>query len=224
MKIAVILFHSNIRNIYKQRWIDKCVNSLVNQTYNDFTFYEMNYGGDNYSILENITIKQDKKFWSSKKINCAEAMNFLMDQCFKDNCDYVFNTNLDDYYSLNRIELQLNMAIEGNFDILSSDFCYIQEEINNGSINDNIILFMDINKHGDIKHNLESSHNMIANPSVCYSKKFLADSENRHDYKKVPQEDFDLWIRSIKKGYKFGIHKDVLLYYRRHENQSSVKV
>ena len=53
MKIAVILFHSNIKQLYKQRWIDTCLDSIINQTYNDFTFYEINYGGDGYSVLEN---------------------------------------------------------------------------------------------------------------------------------------------------------------------------
>ena len=48
MKKGVIIFHNNIKKIYKDYWIDKCINSIINQTDNEVTFYEINYGGDDY--------------------------------------------------------------------------------------------------------------------------------------------------------------------------------
>ena len=41
MKKGVILFHNNIKKIYKDYWVEKCVNSIINQTDNDVTFYEI---------------------------------------------------------------------------------------------------------------------------------------------------------------------------------------
>lgn len=50
-KCAVIFFHKNIQKIYKQHWIDKCVKSVLAQSYHDFDIFEINYGGEEYSVL-----------------------------------------------------------------------------------------------------------------------------------------------------------------------------
>ena len=42
MKKGVILFHKDILKIYENSWIEKSVNSMINQTDKDFTFYEVN--------------------------------------------------------------------------------------------------------------------------------------------------------------------------------------
>lgn len=220
MKKGVILFHKDILKIYENNWIHKSVNSMINQTDNDFTFYEVNYGGDTYSVIPNTSIKLN--FWAEKLTNHAEAMNFILDKAFNDGCDYVFNTNLDDFYKLNRITSQIEMITKEDLDIVSSDFCYVQEKEINGNKEDVIIHFMNIEKT-NIQNHLTRGHNVIAHPSVCYNKRFWGDSENRYDINKVPEEDLDLWVRSINRGYKFGIHVETLLYYRIHKNQVSTK-
>lgn len=219
MKKGVILFHKNIQKIYDNRWVEKSVNSMINQTINNVTFYEINYGNENYSVIpNNHDIK--KYFWSENFINYAESMNFILDKAFNDGCDFVFNTNLDDFYSPNRISNQIDMIIKEDLDIVSSDFCYIEEKNENGIKNDIITKYMDIEKN-NINIHLNNRHNVIAHPSVCYNKRFWSDSNNRYDIHKTPEEDLDLWIRSINKGYKFGIHNDILLYYRIHNKQIS---
>ena len=99
MKKGVIIFHSNIKDIYNSRWISKSVNSMINQSDNDFMFYEINYGDDDESVIPN-NCNIEKRFWSIKLSNYAEGMNFILDKAFEDGCDYVFNTNLDDYYCI----------------------------------------------------------------------------------------------------------------------------
>lgn len=218
MKIGVVFFHKNIMNIYSKRWIDKSIESILNQSNKSFSLYELNYGGEFFSLFDGVD-NYEKHFYSENLINYAEAMNFIITKSFEDGCDYVFNTNLDDYYHTNRISEQLNMMSDGSYDILSSDFCYISENVTE----DDIIRYMNITQYVDIQKNLESNHNVIAHPAVCYSKKFWMDEKNRYDSTKVPEEDLDLWIRAIKNEYKFGIHPSVLLYYRIHKNQVSYK-
>jgi hypothetical protein len=221
MKKGVILFHKDILKIYENSWIEKSVNSMINQTDNDFTFYEVNYGGEPYSVVpNNINIKSH--FWSEKLTNYAEAMNFILDKAFNDGCDYVFNTNLDDFYTPNRIANQIEMITKQDLDIVSSDFCYIQEKEISGVKEDVVTRFMNIEKT-NIQNHLVNGHNVIAHPSVCYNKRFWLDSENRYDINKTPEEDLDLWVRSINRGYKFGVHDETLLYYRIHKNQVSTK-
>lgn len=216
MKVGVILYHSNIKNIYKERWIKKSIESMINQSFNKLTFYEVDYSGSNESILEQYDI--EKKFWSVSLDNYAHAMNFIIDKSFEDGCDYLFNTNLDDYYHTDRVKIQLE-KIE-NFDVLSTDFVYIEES---GDNDDEITREMAISRYSDrISSELKIDHNVIAHPSVCYNKTFWEIGE-KYDPTKTPEEDLDLWKRLSEGGHRIGILSDVLLFYRIHKNQSSTK-
>jgi len=209
MKVGVIFFHKNIEKIYKKRWINKCIDSVRNQSKKDLTFYEINYGDDAEPRLLG-----DSVFFHEKKENYADAMNFIISKAFEDGCDYIFNTNLDDYYSEKRIEKQLEY-LEDGYDLVSSDFCYINED-------DEVFHQMNITKYGSIFLNLKNNHNVIAHPSVGMSKEFWLDKDNRYDISKVPAEDLDLWKRSIDK-HMFYIVDEVLLFYRIHKQQESSK-
>ncbi len=212
MKLGVVFFHKNIQSIYQERWIKKCVDSILSQTIGEFSIYEINYGGDGYSILNNRKIKNPHFFLSEKKKNHAEAMNAIIDLAFKDGCDCVFNTNLDDFYHNQRFEIQLDW-IQNGYDLVSSDFCYI-EEVNGDDI---VTLTKNIKRFGDIQENLERGHNIVAHPCVAYSRKFW--ESNRYVPEEIPMEDMFLWIRSLKGGSKIYICDEVLLNYRLHENQ-----
>lgn len=212
MKTAVIIYHSNIHNIYKKRWIQKCIDSILNQTYADFDLYEIDYGNTNTSIIENTN--KNKKYWSENKKNYAHAMNFLLDQTYKDGYNAVFNTNLDDFYEITRFEKQIEL-IKSGCDLVSSDFCYVKENKNN---EDEVILHKKICSYGSIENNLKNNHNVIAHPCVCYSRNFI--SNERYNDNLTPFEDMNLWKSTVEK-YKFHIINEELLYYRIHEKQSS---
>lgn len=217
MKRGVILYHSNIRNIYKKRWVDECLSSILKQTETDFTFYEVDYGGENYSVLENIEHHQKSNFWSSKMNSYADAMNFILDKAFLDSCDLVFNVNLDDNYHPERFAKQSKLIEEG-YDLISSDFCYIEETGMDTDVITNKMIMSGL--LSNISSELERGHNIIAHPSVCYSRKFW-EYGNKYDTSKVPQEDLDLWRRSIRSELRFHIIPEILLNYRIHQNQSS---
>jgi hypothetical protein len=209
MKIGVVLFHKNIEEIYAIEWVKKCLSTIHNQTYKDINFYEIDYGSSDKRLVS------DSIFFSIEKLNYADAMNFIISKAFDDGCDFVFNTNLDDYYSLNRIEKQLEY-LEMGFDIVSSNFQYINEK-------SEITRYLNMTGCGDILGNLNINNNVIAHPVVAISKNFWKDKNNRYDVLKTPEEDLDLWKRSINNGYKFHIIDEVLLYYRIHNNQVSYK-
>lgn len=219
MKLGVIFFHSNIRSIYKDRWVEKSVNSMINQSIKELHYYEINYDGDSYSVLQNNS-NISKSFFSKKLKNHVEAMNFILDVAFNDGCDYVFNTNLDDYYHENRVELQLNMMINGGYDLIGTDFCYVRE---NSEEIDRIILYKNMHQFIDrVSQELNNGHNVISHPSVCYSKKAW-DSGIRYDIDMIPSEDLNLWKKLNDAGFKLGILPINLLYYRIHDNQISFK-
>jgi hypothetical protein len=212
MKKGVIFFHKNIQTLYPRRWIDICVNSVLNQSDRDFKIYEINYGGDNYSLFENREIDQDKEFHARNFDNHAEAMNFILDRAFEDRCDFVFNTNLDDFYSLDRIEKQM-IELNKGCDIVSSNMRYVEEREGR----DVTIKYINLSEGGNIENSLKGGHNVIAHPSVAISKNFW--EGNRYNPEEIPMEDFLLWKRSIERGFKFSIVNEYLLSYRLHSMQ-----
>lgn len=212
MKKGVIFFHSNIQQLYPKRWIDRCITSTIYQKDNDFKIYEINYGGDDYSVFEGISYNQEREFHQKKFSNHAEAMNFIIDRAFKDECEVVFNTNLDDFYSPIRIEKQM-VEIKNGADLVSSNMCYFEER--NGV--DTTLKYINFFEMGSIEKSLTGGHNVIAHPVVAFSKNFW--KNHRYDPSEVPLEDFLLWKRAASSGVKISIVDDYLLNYRLHSMQ-----
>ncbi len=207
MKIATILYHKNILKIYKEEWIKKCVDSIKDQSINDFVIYELNYGDDDLNLNTVYDFKQKHNFYHIEMNNHADAMNFLLSKCLEDGFDVVFNNNMDDYSDDRRFEIQLSKINEG-YDIVSSNFKFVDEV---GNFGNHMTL-----SHLDIKEEFSKDHNLICHPSVCYSRNFLL--KNKYNGDEIPEEDFKLWKRSIN-DFKFFVCPEILVYYRFHKNQ-----
>ena len=212
MKKGVIFFHSNIQQLYPKRWVDKCINSIIHQRERDFKIYEINYGGDDHSVFDGIAHDQEGEFHSKKFSNHAEAMNFIIDRAFSDGCDVVFNTNLDDFYTPDRIEKQM-IEIKNGVDLVSSNMCYFEER--DGT--DTTLKYINFFEMGSIEKSIIGGNNVIAHPIVAFSKNFWA--SNRYVPSEVPLEDFLLWKRAASNGVKISIVNDYLLNYRLHSSQ-----
>lgn len=220
MKIGVIFFHKNILGLYKKRWIIDSVNSILNQTYNDFTIYEINYGDNEFSLSFMLDFKKFKhNFYNVQLTNYAEAQNFLLKKAIEDGCDYVFNTNLDDISYENRIEKQIEYVKNNKIDIFSTDMEYVVDK-NGTDIVVKDLNFRQYDTVEKIKEQFKSENNIIAHPTVMYSSDFI--KNNTYDIKKTPEEDFFLWKKTID-SYNFKIYPEILLKYRLHENQVSNK-
>lgn len=170
MRIGVIVFHKN-NHIYDKRWIDKFVCSILEQTYSDFVIYEVDYGGGSVSVFNGYEYAQEHKFYTENFNNHAEAMNFLIDRTLEDSCDYVFNTNIDDYYEKNRFEIQLTHLLDG-YDLVSSNFDYIKDDGFGNDIETLSFRYDDV----DIIDDLINGNNCIAHPCVAYSRAYLLDN------------------------------------------------
>lgn len=211
MKVATILYHRNILEIYKEEWIKQCVDSIKSQTFTDFTIYELNYGDDDLNLFDKYGFEQTHHFYNEKFNNHAEAINFLFDKCLEDGIDVVINNNMDDFSHPNRFELQLSKISDG-YDIVSSNFQFVNEDGLLGNM-------MDMSKYTP-SIEFEKDHNIICHPSVCYSRNFI--EKNRYDGDEIPSEDFKLWKRTVN-DYKFYIYPEYLIYYRYHKNQITTR-
>lgn len=199
LNLGVILFHKNV-NQYPAEWIRDCIASIKNQTYQNFRVFECDYGGTNNQIYEG------SDFESKVFDNHTSAHNYLCDKAFSLGFDYVANVNIDDVFSLNRLEKQLPYMEQG-YDVISSNFYNINE---NGHIR-RLMKFHD----KDIVAESNKNHNIICHPVVCYSKHFWTTC-SRLNPDEIPVDDFNLWKRSYGK-YRFVILPDFLCYYRVHQ-------
>jgi hypothetical protein len=111
--------------------------------------------------------------------------------------------------------------VEKKYDVLSSNFYYIEEIVVNNIIQDILTKTFNMSIYNDINFQFKNGNNIVAHPSVCYSRNFLSDANNRYDKNEIPEEDFKLWKQAINNGYSFGIAEDFLLFYRIHNKQIS---
>lgn len=183
------------------------------QSFQPLYFYEVNYGDCDTQFV------QESRFFNKNFDNHSIAMNYIISKAFDDGCDFVFNTNMDDFYDPYRVEEQLPHLKSGN-DIVSSDFFTIDDELcfDNPS-SGNILSYENLSSRGSIRGNLVVNHNVIAHPSVSYSRRFWEDENNRYGKNDIPEEDLILWRKSIHNSYNFFIVPEPLFYYRKHSNQ-----
>lgn len=232
---AVIIFHKNALNYYNNRWLEKCLDSIENQTYQKFDIFEIAYGDnkDNeVSLLKYFNKMTNKKkyFYKKKFKDHSYAMNFLINKVFDMQYKYCFNINIDDYYHNSRFQRQIDVINKLDYDLVSAQMYYVNEEdkiINKldhlaFTFNKKESLKKQIKKEQEyIKKELNNNHNLIAHPCVCFTKKFwekVGPYEN-----KVPIEDLELCKKGISLNMKMHVSKKFLLYYRIHELQTVKK-
>ena len=146
-------------------------------------------------------------FFDNPVATFVDSMNYLLDEAFESGCDYVFNTNIDDYFAVQRIERQLHFLNQG-YDIVASNFHLVK---------DGTVYHSHRMNEQNIGLELERGNNPIGHPVVAYSRKFW--ENNKYNPEEIPAEDLKLWQRAYKTGSKFIIMPDFLLFHRVH-NQS----
>lgn len=197
MKIALICFHKNLGR-YPNEWIEIYKNSVSGQTYNNFDIFELNYGNGEERIF-------DGSFFESIDLkDHAEAHNHLLKKCFSLGYDFIFNTNVDDKYPLDRLQIQID-NIDSDFVIMSGNYT---------SFSDLTPQIATTNfQKLEISNEFKNSHNIIAHPACLYSRKIMEYNDLLRS-EEIPADDFSLWKRLLDKGAKFKILPNVLMYYR----------
>ena len=230
---AVIMFHKNIKKIYDWRWVEKSVNTILDQTVTDFDIFEINYGGDNYSLFEDIYTNKKVNFFKINLKTHTEAMVYLLNKCFNENnYDVVFNTNLDDFYDVNRFKYQLDCVKDG-YMLNSTLMRYITEKDND----DIVTLEWTPDRYGfqnikttdkyidiqNIRNQLSKDHNVFNHPNICYTKEFWNSFTKNNILLRYrddkPFEDLTLWQRACESFDNITIINKILINYRLHANQ-----
>lgn len=201
MKVALISYHSNMRNIYPEVWVEQYRDSILAQTYTGVNIYECNYGDSVGVVFFGST------FISKKFPTFVHCMNWMLDWLFnEEGYDVVGNSNLDDVYDPRWLEKAIEKIKEG-YDVVSCNF----RLFNDGGI------YHSHHFDGlDIEKELERNHNVVCHPAVVFHRRFH-ERGNRYNPDEIPYEDRELWKRAIKNS-KFTILPEHLLLHRVHSN------
>lgn len=236
-KSAVIMFHKNIKKLYSWNWVQKCVQSVLDQSYQHYDILEVNYGGDGFCIMSEFKQGHQRQtlFFNENFDTHTEAMMFLLDLGFNElGYEVIFNTNLDDYYDQERFMLQLKAVLDG-YDLCSTYMTYVTEI--NGI--DEHVMSWDDKRYGfnaanfsadgyvdqeNIEHQLNKNHNVINHSSMCFTKKFWESFDSNGNLLRYrddkPFEDLTLWQRAVSSPTcRMTIIPKSLIMYRLHENQ-----
>lgn len=116
-----------------ERYIEKCMESVINQTYSDIEIIIVNDGSLDHSIdiCENFR-KQDSRIQIVHKKN-GGLMSAWMEGLKRASGEWIFFVDSDDWVEKNAIDLLYNSIADENIDIVCGNY-YIESD--NGSIPD----------------------------------------------------------------------------------------
>lgn len=203
MKYALVLYHKNIAQ-YPLKWLVQFHASIADQSDKDFVIYELDYS----DMPSNWQMFNDRQFnvehFHVPFKNHADAMNFIYAKAFE-TCDVVFNTNIDDYYSIARIEQQKEWLEK--YDIVSSNYVQVVDGKEGR--------FENLAAKG--LHLLNAGINVVSNPCHAMHKRVF--EKQQFDGSLIPYEDLEYWKMAVKNGFSIGIIPQTLHYYRVHGKQ-----
>jgi glycosyltransferase involved in cell wall biosynthesis len=192
-----------------EKYLKEAIESILNQTFNDFEFLIINDGSTDNSenIIKSYNDQRIKLIQNEKNIGLINTLNKGFDLCCG---EYIARMDSDDISTPDRLEKQLKFLDQNkNTDICGSLIRTF------GEVNSSIFRYP--MRHDSIKATLLFKCS-IAHPSVMLRKSaiqgFYFDSSYKH------AEDYELWTRLSKNLKLFNI-QEVLLLYRMHSDQVS---
>lgn len=196
-KVSIIVPVYNV-----EKYIDKCLSSLVNQTLNDIEIIIVNDGSIDNS--EHIILKYKEKYPSKivylKKENggLSDARNFGMPYA---KGDYIAFLDSDDYVELDTYEKLYNRAIQTDADMVECDFYWEYSD----------------KKIHDTSANYKDESNMYANARVVawnklYKKDLIINSGIKFP-KGLRYEDLEFFYKILPQLKKIELINEPLIHY-----------
>ena len=113
-----------------QKYLRKCLNSLVKQTFKDIEIIAVNDGStdDSEEILKEYAEKYDNfSYYNKENGGLSDARNFGLKHA---NGRYVAFVDSDDYVDRTMYEKMYNKALENNYDYVECDFYWVYQNKN----------------------------------------------------------------------------------------------
>ena len=193
-----------------EKYIDQCVDSIINQTFKDWELLVGFNGTTDRSkdIVSSYNDDRIKVFDYKEDKGKAKTLNKLIKEARYDWCAI---QDHDDIWLPRKLETQIQYI--KNYDIIGSYIKYINEQgetIGAPALSET---------HNEIKMKSIGGNNQIANSSSIFKKKHV-ESVGLWDQSKDGIEDFDLWLKLLRKNHKFYNTPNYLCLHRIH-NESN---
>lgn len=196
-KVSVIVPVYNV-----EKYVGKCLETLVNQTLQDIEIIVVNDGSTDNSKqeIEKYLEKYGSKIKYFEKENggLSDARNYGMKYATG---DYIAFLDSDDYVDITIYEKMYNKAVQDNCDFIECDFVWKYDD-------------KEVKDLGEV---YEDKHEMLANARVVawnkLIKKELINKANIEFPKGLRYEDVEFFYKLIPYIEKFGFVKEYLIYY-----------
>ncbi|MBQ9229379.1 MAG: glycosyltransferase family 2 protein [Eubacterium sp.] len=180
-----------------EKYLDRCLNSVVNQTYQNLEIILIDDGStDNTPVLCDEWTVKDKRIKVIHKANdgLANARNTGIEVCTG---DYVMFTDSDDYVEPDTVEFLLSLSLKYNADVSRCGFYYDYDDgrveaVNN---NDEILLLNSDERMIDLIAGAYMS-------GVAWNKLYSRDIIKKHPYSKEDGCSEDLM-------HNFRVYQDI---------------
>ena len=205
VKVSIIVPVYNV-----EKYLEKCLNSLVNQTLKDIEIIVVNDGTKDNSqeIIDKYIKKYPKKVKGYIKENggLSSARNYGLKYAAG---EYIAFVDSDDYVELDMYEKMYNKAIRENFDIVACDLFYVYDD-------KKVEAFSNLNKDVFTKEEIKKS--MINIYPSAWNKLYKKELFKHNIYfkDKVWFEDVEFLYRLISKVNSIGVvHEKFYNYVQR---------
>lgn len=209
---------SVLMSVYNEDEVDlrTSIDSILNQTYSDFEFIIVNDNPDNNSIKEliNFYTKKDhriKAIFNEENIGLAESLNRAANIA---KGSYILRMDADDISVPDRIEKQLEIIRKNNYDLVCSNYYFINES---GKVLERDVKIFN---NEDLIKTLPKE-NVVHHPTVIMKANVFSEMKG---YRNFPcAQDYDLWLRMLSNKCTFHMMPEKLLYYRIRSNSITGK-
>jgi glycosyltransferase involved in cell wall biosynthesis len=193
-----------------EKYIRYAIDSVLKQTFSDFELL-VGFNGttdNSKKIVSEIVDSRIKVFDYGTDKGKSKTLNKLLKEA---KYDYVCLQDDDDIWNERKLLSQLEFLRD--FDVVGTQISYMDK---NGSIIGKPLLKC---KHEDIVYFSLKGENQLANSSTIFKKSCIIEA-NGWDESLPALEDYDLWLRLMKKGKKFLNLNDYLVDHRIHDESN----
>lgn len=193
------------------KYVEKALESAFAQTYDNLEIIVVNDGSKDNTDEIMQKYKDKVKYLKKENGGVSTALNLAIDNMTG---DYFSWLSHDDEYFPTKIEEDVK-AIQGEKKaLIISDYCAIDE-------NDEFIENIEMNHDVIEKNSLYALTEMNLNGITLLIPKKAFDECGKFDPNLRCTQDYELWFKMLKKGYKFKHLKKILAKSRQHREQTT---
>jgi len=199
-----------------EKYLEECIESLVNQTYDNIELIFINDGStdSSLSILKEYQKKNKSimKVINNKNNGIGKTRNIGIE---KANGEFIYFVDSDDYVSKDALKNMYETAVKEDADIVISDMYRL---FNNKDLSDKFVVNFE---NGNIHEHKTQLFDIPLGP--C-GKLFKKEILTEHFPENLKYEDVPFTSNALKNSKKTVKHNEYLYYYRIHQNSETTSM